>query len=54
MNKDEMSTFGVTPEEILGPKDSWTDENAWNEASKNLESFKVEKITINSDNTKSV
>mgnify|MGYP006908818998 CR=1 FL=1 len=49
-----MPSFGIEVEEIIGPKDSWTDENAWNDTNKNLESFRVDKITVNPDNTKSI
>jgi len=44
-----MEAKGVSIEDVLGEKDSWTDETLWEESSKNLESFKVENITIRPD-----
>ena len=49
MNREEMEAKGVSIEDVLGEKDSWTDETQWEEASKNLEYFKVVNITLRPD-----
>ena len=51
MNLSEMKDKGVTVEDILGSKDTWEDQDAYDKEATELAKFKVGQITLRPDGT---